>query len=355
VTLKHPSAGTARATELSLGPRFGLIGDAVPRHELPPGEMPPEVAYQVIHDELMLDGNARLNVATFVSTWMEPEAERLIAECLDKNMIDKDEYPQTAEIESRCVGILSHLWHAPDAAQATGCSTTGSSEAAMLGGLALKRRWQKRRAAEGKPADTPNLVMGINVQVCWEKFANYWDVEMRLVPMEGDRYHLSAEEAVKLCDENTIGVVAILGSTFDGSYEPVKEICDALDKLQEETGLDIPVRFVFVTDSAQSDVRVSWIDHFDTAISGKTLWARDRSWWIVNGNITLALHHNGGEPLDDSAVKAISLHEVGHLLGLDHTLDTSNIMTARVRVRDLSSADRATMELLYTLPPGSVK
>ena len=123
----------------------------------------------------------------------------------------------------------------------------------------------------------------------------------------------------------------------------------------EWTALDIPVRFVFVTDSAQSDVRVSWIDHFDTAISGKTLWARDRSWWIVNGNITLALHHNGGEPLDDSAVKAISLHEVGHLLGLDHTLDTSNIMTARVRVRDLSSADSATMELLYTLPPGSVK
>ena len=101
----------------------------------------------------------------------------------------------------------------------------------MLGGLALKRRWQKQRAADGKPADKPNLVMGINVQVCWEKFANYWDVEMRLVPMEGDRYHLSAEEAVKVCDENTIGVVAILGSTFDGSYEPVAEICAALDEL----------------------------------------------------------------------------------------------------------------------------
>jgi glutamate decarboxylase len=129
-------------------------------------------------------------------------------------MIDKDEYPQTAEIEARCVSILSRLWHAPDVDEATGCSTTGSSEAAMLGGLALKRRWQKRRAAEGKPADTPNLVMGINVQVCWEKFANYWDVEMRLVPMEGDRFNLSADEAVKLCDENTIGVIAILGSTL---------------------------------------------------------------------------------------------------------------------------------------------
>ena len=111
----------------------------------------------------------------------------------------------------------------------------------MLGGLAMKRRWQQRRTAEGKPADRPNLVMGINVQVCWEKFANYWDVEMRLVPMDGERFHLSAEEAVKLCDENTIGVVAILGSTFDGSYEPVAEICAALDDLQARTGLDIPV------------------------------------------------------------------------------------------------------------------
>ena len=159
--------------------------------------MPPDVAYQIIHDELMLDGNARLNLATFVTTWMEPQAEQLMAECFDKNMIDKDEYPQTAELEMRCVNILSRLWNAPDADEATGCSTTGSSEAAMLGGLALKRRWQQRRRAEGKPTDKPNIVMGINVQVCWEKFANYWDVEMRLVPMEGDRFHLSAEEAVE--------------------------------------------------------------------------------------------------------------------------------------------------------------
>ena len=218
---------------------FTHEGTRIPRHELPEGELPPDVAYQIIHDELMLDGNARLNVATFVTTWMEPQAEALMAECLDKNMIDKDEYPQTAELEMRCVNMLSRLWHGPD--QGVGCSTTGSSEAAMLGGLALKRRWQKRRAAAGEPTDKPNLVMGINVQVCWEKFANYWDVEMRLVPMEGDRFHLSAEEAVALCDENTIGVVAILGSTFDGSYEPIKEICDALDDLQARTGLDIPV------------------------------------------------------------------------------------------------------------------
>ncbi len=208
---------------------------------MPACEMRPDLAYQIIHDELMLDGNARLNLATFVSTWMEPQADRLMAECFDKNMIDKDEYPQTAALEERCVRMLSRLWHAPDAEQAVGCSTTGSSEAAMLGGLALKRRWQHRRRREGKPVDRPNIVMGINVQICWEKFANYWDVEMRLVPMEGDRYHLSAEEAVALCDENTIAVVAVLGSTFDGSYEPVKEICAALDDLQTKTGLDVPV------------------------------------------------------------------------------------------------------------------
>jgi glutamate decarboxylase len=241
MTLAHPKGPTLRRRELSVLPIFELESDHIPRHKLPAQDMPPDVAYQIIHDELMLDGNARMNLATFVTTWMEPQAEKLMAECFDKNMIDKDEYPQTAELEMRCVNMLSRLWNTPDADQATGCSTTGSSEAAMLGGLALKRRWQKRRKAEGKPADQPNLVMGINVQVCWEKFANYWDVEMRLVPMEGDRFHLSAEEAVKLCDENTIGVVAILGSTFDGSYEPVQEVCSALDDLRERTGLDIPV------------------------------------------------------------------------------------------------------------------
>jgi glutamate decarboxylase len=239
--LKHPRGPALSARDLALAPIFALESSQIPRQELPQGELPPDVAYQIIHDDLMLDGNARLNVATFVSTWMEPQAEKLLTECFDKNMIDKDEYPQTADIEMRCVNILSRLWNAPDADQATGCSTIGSSEAAMLGGLALKRRWQKRRKAEGKPSDRPNLVMGINVQVCWEKFANYWDVEMRLVPMEGDRFHLSAEEAVARCDENTIGVVAVLGSTFDGSYEPVQEICAALDELQLRTGVDVPV------------------------------------------------------------------------------------------------------------------
>jgi glutamate decarboxylase len=234
--------GDGRSTrDLQINPVFSREPLQVPRYEIPSREMEPDTAYQIIHDELMLDGNARQNLATFVSTWAEPQARRLMAECAEKNMIDKDEYPQTAELESRCVQMLAKLWHAPGARHAVGCSTTGSSEAAMLGGLALKRRWQQRRKAEGKPADRPNLVMGINVQICWEKFADYFEVEPRYVPMEGERYHLDAESAVALCDENTIGVVAILGSTFDGSYEPVAEIAAALDELQQRSGLDVPL------------------------------------------------------------------------------------------------------------------
>ncbi|WP_431948316.1 glutamate decarboxylase [Actinacidiphila sp. bgisy167] len=233
--------------------------EAPPKHRLPDGPMTPGTAYQLVHDELMLDGNARLNLATFVTTWMEPEAGVLMGECLDKNMIDKDEYPRTAELERRCVSMLADLWHAPDPESAVGCSTTGSSEACMLAGMALKRRWAKRagdgaarasltrrltrRAGGGRHPGSarPNLVMGGNVQVCWEKFCDYWEVEPRLVPMEGERLHLEADAAVALCDENTIGVVTVLGSTFDGSYEPVAEVCAALDALQERTGLDIPV------------------------------------------------------------------------------------------------------------------
>src|SRR5579884_3303829 len=213
----------------------------MPTHRLPDRGLGSELAYEQISSELLLDGQARLNLATFVTTWMPSVAGRLMAETADKNMIDKDEYPQTAEIEARCVNILADLWGSPEDAPATGCSTTGSSEAAMLAGLALKWRWRARRKEAGKPAETPNLVMGINVQVCWEKFCRYWDVEARLVPMEGDRFHLGAQEAVAQCDENTIGVVAILGSTFDGSYEPVKEIAGALDQLESDRGLDIPL------------------------------------------------------------------------------------------------------------------
>src|SRR5215216_211883 len=241
---------------LAVDPLLAGEVESVPKHRLPDGSMSPEMAYQIVHDELMFDGNARLNLATFVTTHMDPEAERLMAETFDKNMIDKDEYPQTAELEMRCVNMLSRLWNSPSTDEATGCSTTGSSEAAMLGGLALKRLWQQRRRAAGKSTERPNMVMGINVQICWEKFCNYFEVEPRYVPIEGNRFHLNGEEAVKLCDENTIGVVAVLGSTFDGSYEPVQEISDTLDDLQGRSGLDVPIH----VDGASGGMIAPFID-----------------------------------------------------------------------------------------------
>jgi glutamate decarboxylase len=234
---------TQHSGTLAVRPQFTHGGELqdVPRLELPQREMPADSAYQIVHDELMLDGNARLNLATFVTTWMEPAARVVMAECLDKNMIDKDEYPQTAELERRCVAMLARLWGASGDAPAVGCSTTGSSEAAMLAGMALKRRWAQRRRAAGLPDDRPNLVMGANVQVCWEKFCRYWDVEPRLVPVGVHSTCLSANGAAEHCDERTIGVVAILGSTFDGAYEPVSEIAAALDGLREEQDIDVPI------------------------------------------------------------------------------------------------------------------
>ncbi|TQK52753.1 glutamate decarboxylase [Streptomyces sp. SLBN-118] len=255
------AAGQAGERRLSVNPFYsadpvGGMTAAPPTHRLSDGPLPPTTAYQLVHDELMLDGNARLNLATFVTTWMEPQAGVLMAECRDKNMIDKDEYPRTAELERRCVAMIADLWNAPDPAGAVGCSTTGSSEACMLAGMALKRRWARRNADRYPSAARPNLVTGANVQVCWEKFCNFWEVEARLVPMEGDRFHLDPQAAADLCDENTIGVVSVLGSTFDGSYEPVAEVCAALDALQERTGLDIPVH----VDGASGGMVAPFID-----------------------------------------------------------------------------------------------
>jgi len=213
---------------------------SMPKYRIPDAEHDPRHAYQVVRDELMLDGNSRQNLATFCQTWLEPEIHRLMEDCIDKNMIDKDEYPQTTEIESRCVHMLADLWNSPTAANTIGCSTTGSSEAAMLGGLALLWRWRRGMKDQGKPADKPNLVTG-PVQICWHKFTRYWDIEHREVPLEGDRLMMTPEEAVKYCDENTIAVVPTLGLTFTCAYEPVKGISDALDRLQEDTGLNVPI------------------------------------------------------------------------------------------------------------------
>jgi glutamate decarboxylase len=241
----------SRDEMLSVNPLYtrGAVSE-VPKDRLPDGPMDPATAYQIVHDELLLDGNARTNLASFVTTWMEPEGTMLMAECADKNMIDKDEYPQTAELEQRCLHMLARLWHAPG--PPVGCSTTGSSEACMLGGLALKRRWQRRTGSSARP----NLVMGSNVQVVWEKFCNYFEVDARQVPIEAGRYHLDGPSAAAACDENTIGVVAILGSTFDGSYEPVAEMARELDALQERDGHDVPIH----VDAASGGMLAPFLD-----------------------------------------------------------------------------------------------
>ncbi len=219
---------------------YAGVGGRAPKERLPDREGDPRRAYSLVHDELMLDGVSRMNLATFCTTWAEPEVHRLLDEALDRNIVDKDEYPQTAELERRCVRMIADLWSAPAPREPTGTSTTGSSEAAMLGGLAAKWRWRKRLQVAGSAAERPNLVCG-PVQVCWEKFARYFDVEKREVPMEGERFLMAPEEAVARCDENTIAVVVTLGQTFTGLYEDAREIARALDDLQERTGLDVPI------------------------------------------------------------------------------------------------------------------
>ena len=228
---------------LNLNPVFVRPGEATQfdKFVMPEGPSLPQTAYQIVHDEAILDGNSRLNLATFVSTWMDDEANRLYAEAADKNMIDKDEYPATAAIEDRCWRILANLWNVPDGDDTIGTSTIGSSEACMLGGLAMKRLWQEKRRAAGASTEKPNLIMSAAVQVVWEKFCNYWDIEPRYVPVSPDHIILDGTALEDYVDENTIGVVAILGQTFTGLYDDVVAIAEKLDQIQEKTGLDVRI------------------------------------------------------------------------------------------------------------------
>ncbi|OQS04475.1 hypothetical protein THRCLA_03300 [Thraustotheca clavata] len=210
-----------------------------PKDTFPDEAMPANVAYQLVKDELLLDGNPSMNLASFVTTYMEPEAEDLMLVGLKKNYIDMDQYPQTAEIHNRCVAILSNLFHAPGKATGTGC--VGSSEAIMLAGLALKRKWRDRRLAAGLPADKPNMVFGSNVQVCWHKMCKYFEIEPREADVSPDELVLTAERARPLIDENTIGVCAILGSTFNGEFENVQALHTMAEQLNEIHGWELAI------------------------------------------------------------------------------------------------------------------
>ena len=251
-------------------PIFGTEEEAsvAPKYELPAHSMPGEVAYQMVHDEAMMDGNARLNLATFVTTWMDDYARRVMTENMDKNMIDKTEYPQTAEIERRCVNMIAKLWNSPEDPYCTGTSTVGSSEACMLGALSALKRWQKRRRAKGLPTDKPNFIISTCMQVVWEKFAIYWDVEMRMVPVTADKITLDPHDVVAMCDENTICVVPIQGVTITGLNDNVKAINDALDKLNREKGWEICIHvdaatggFIhpFIDPKTEWDFRLKWV------------------------------------------------------------------------------------------------
>jgi glutamate decarboxylase len=213
----------------------------IPKYRLPAQGLSANAAYQLVHDELNLDGNPALNLASFVTNWMEPQADMLAAETLDKNLIDQDEYPQSEVVHQRVVSMIGRLFHAPAGSGSTGTATIGSSEAIMLAMLAHKRSWQLRREAEGAPADRPNMVMGADVHTCWEKFTRYFEVEPRVVPMQEGRYTIAAGEVEPLLDERTIGVAGVLGTTFTGQMDDLASIDALLARVEAEKGWRIPL------------------------------------------------------------------------------------------------------------------
>jgi glutamate decarboxylase len=215
-----------------------LRSDA-PDHQLPQAGMSPVDALRLIGSEMVLDGIPYRNLATFVTTWMEPEAEQLIAENLHRNYIDHAEYPETAEIEQRCIRMLADLYHAPG--ETTGTRTQGSSEAIMLGALSLKWKWRARREAAGQDTDRPNLVFGGDVHVVWEKFCRYFDVEPRIIPLQPDKLTIGPEDVEPHVDERTIGVAAVLGTTFTGHADDIVGIDALLRRLRDERGLEVPL------------------------------------------------------------------------------------------------------------------
>jgi glutamate decarboxylase len=215
-----------------------LVEDA-PDGPFPESGMASLDAMRLVAEELALEGDPNRNLATFVTTWMEPEAQRLIAENLYRNFIDHAEYPISAEIEQRCVRMLADLFHAPG--ETTGCRTQGSSEAIMLGALSLKWKWKERREAEGKAVDKPNLVFGGDVHVVWEKFCRYFDVEPRIVRLQKDKYVIGPEDVEPHVDENTIGVAAVLGTTFTGHADDIVGINNLLLDIKGDKGIDVPL------------------------------------------------------------------------------------------------------------------
>ena len=226
-------------------PIFGTVesNESIPKYELAKKSIAPQVAYRLIKDDLLDEGNARQNLCTFCQTYMDDEAVKLMAETLEKNAIDKSEYPQTTDLENRCVNILADLWHAPKDESFMGTSTVGSSEACMLGGMAMKFRWRNRAKALGMDVTSrkPNLVISSGYQVCWEKFCVYWDIEMRLVPMDEEHMSINVDKVLDYVDDYTIGVVGILGITYTGKYDDIKALDKKLEEYNKTAKLTVPM------------------------------------------------------------------------------------------------------------------
>jgi len=214
----------------------------IPKYNIPQDGAPSDTVYAMIKDELDLDGRPNLNLASFVNTYADDNATKLMAVNIAKNLADNDEYPAMLSMSDRCVSIMANLWGVQQGEKAIGSPTVGSSEAIHLGGLAMKRRWQEKRRKEGKDTLKPNIIMGANAQVALEKFARYFEVEARILPVSKEsKYRLDVNKVRENVDENTIGVFVILGSTYTGHYEPVEEVSKVLDEIEKEKGWDVPI------------------------------------------------------------------------------------------------------------------
>lgn len=243
-----------------LEPIFGTKeeGTIVPKYRLAQQSIEPRIAHQLVQDELLDEGNARQNLATFCQTFMEPEAIDLMAQTLEKNAIDKSEYPQVTELEKRCVNMIADLWHANENENYLGTSTIGSSEACMLAGLAMKFAWRNRVETLGLDSQKkkPNLVISSGYQVCWEKFSVYWDVELREVPMDQNEMTLNLTTVMDYVDEYTIGIVGILGITYTGKYDAIEQLDHLVDQYNQTTDYKV---FIHV-DAASGGLFTPFVD-----------------------------------------------------------------------------------------------
>ncbi len=246
-----------------------------PVDKIPEGPTTPQIAYQMVKDETFAQTQPRLNLATFVTTYMDEYATKLMNEAININYIDETEYPRVAVMNGKCINIIANLWNTPETAPwKTGALAIGSSEACMLGGIAAWIRWRERRKAQGKPYDKPNFVISTGYQVVWEKFAQLWQIEMRTVPLTLEKTTLDPQDALSMCDENTICIVPIQGVTWTGLNDDVEALDKALDEYNAKTGYDIPIHvdaatggFIlpFLFPETKWDFRLKWVLSISTS------------------------------------------------------------------------------------------